>query len=282
MIDLHTHAISGDRAAYPVRPLGGARSSWSKERPVTAEELVRSLDEAGVAKAALVQPATVYGFDNSYAADTLKRYPGRFAGVASVDFLAPDAVETARYWIRDRGFSGVRLHPDEAATGGAAQGAGLDDPAADRLWAYLQDRRVPVCVALRGPLAARLAAVLRRFPALVVALDHAGGLQWDGPSYDSPELFALAGFEHVFVKVTSSALTRVAREPGGSPARFVRKLVDGFGARRVAWGSNFPASAGPLRALRELAEESFALLSPEERREAGDESAKRIYPALSS
>jgi 3',5'-cyclic AMP phosphodiesterase CpdA len=39
----------------------------------------------------VVQASTAYGHDNSYAAEAIAAHPGRFAGVFSVDVLAPDA-----------------------------------------------------------------------------------------------------------------------------------------------------------------------------------------------
>ena len=93
--DIHPHIISKDDGRYPRAPLGGEQSDWSRERPVTAEYMVAAMDEAGVASSALVQAATCYGYDNSYVADAIERYPDRFTGVGTIDVLAPDAVERA-------------------------------------------------------------------------------------------------------------------------------------------------------------------------------------------
>ena len=35
------------------------------------------MDEVGVAKAAVVQASTCHGYDNSYLADSIARFPGR-------------------------------------------------------------------------------------------------------------------------------------------------------------------------------------------------------------
>ena len=74
-IDIHPHIISADTARYPHSPLFGKQSDWSKERPVTPECLIAAMDEAGVAKAAIVQSSTCYGYDNSYVADTVAQFP---------------------------------------------------------------------------------------------------------------------------------------------------------------------------------------------------------------
>jgi L-fuconolactonase len=38
------------------------------------ETLIAAMDEAGVAKAAVVHSSTTYGFDNSYVVDACNRY----------------------------------------------------------------------------------------------------------------------------------------------------------------------------------------------------------------
>ena len=90
-IDIHPHIIANDAARYPLAPLGGHQSDWSRTRPVSLEQLIAAMDEAGVQKAAIVQASTCYGHDNSYVADAVAAHPDRFTGVFSVDVLAPDA-----------------------------------------------------------------------------------------------------------------------------------------------------------------------------------------------
>jgi len=108
IVDIHPHVISTDNVRYPNSPLGGHKSDWSRERPVGVDQMVVAMDEAGIAKAALVQASTCYGHDNSYVADAVAAYPERFTGVFSVDVLAPDAPEKIRYWV-GRKLTGLRL-----------------------------------------------------------------------------------------------------------------------------------------------------------------------------
>jgi L-fuconolactonase len=108
VIDIHPHVIATDTTKYPLAPLGGTQSTWSRERPTPYEKLIEEMDAAGVDKAAIVQASTAYGHDNSYVAEAIAAHPRRFTGVFSVDVLAPDATEKMRFWM-DRGFSGMRL-----------------------------------------------------------------------------------------------------------------------------------------------------------------------------
>ena len=93
IIDIHPHVISTNNVRYPLQPLGGNQSTWSRDRPTPYDKMIEEMDNAGVAKSAIVQASTAYGHDNSYVAEAIAAHPKRFTGVFSVDMLAPDNVE---------------------------------------------------------------------------------------------------------------------------------------------------------------------------------------------
>src|SRR5215468_6950357 len=107
-IDIHPHIIANDKKRYPLAPLGGHQSDWSHLRPVTVDQMIAAMDEAGVDKSAIVQASTCYGYDNSYVADAVAAHPNRFTGVFSVDVLAANAPQRMRYWC-NLGLTGMRL-----------------------------------------------------------------------------------------------------------------------------------------------------------------------------
>ena len=146
MIDTHAHVIAADERRYPRAPLGGRQSDWSRERPVSADEMLAAMDAAGIEKTVLVQASTCYGHDNSYMADAVAAHPRRFIGVFSVDVLAPDAPQRIRHWMQ-RGLAGLRIFIAGHTT---AQDARLDDPRAFAAWEFAIAARVPICVQLRA------------------------------------------------------------------------------------------------------------------------------------
>ncbi|MEV5302781.1 amidohydrolase family protein [Amycolatopsis methanolica] len=107
IIDTHCHVISGDLERYPRAPLGGTQSGWASTRPVTAEGMVRAMDEAGISRSVLVQATTAYGYDNSYVLDSRAARPDRFIAVGTVDPLRPDAADHLETVIAE--LAGVRL-----------------------------------------------------------------------------------------------------------------------------------------------------------------------------
>jgi predicted TIM-barrel fold metal-dependent hydrolase len=281
--DLHTHIISPDTARYPLSPLGGTRSAWSSERPADLPGLLRELDKAGVDKAAVVQASTAYGFDNRYVADAIEGHADRLAGVCSVDFRASDAVGQITHWVSERNFAGVRIRAADGTTPVPSE-TRLDDPAIDPVWAYLEEQRIPACVQMHSRHTPLLLAVLEKFPRLVIALDHGARPRLEGgpPYAAADELFALAAYPGVFLKITSVTIQRADREPGGDARKLIRRLADGFGADHLAWGSNFPASAGRLADLRETAAAAISELSADEQASFLGGTAARIYPQLAT
>jgi predicted TIM-barrel fold metal-dependent hydrolase len=55
-----------------------------------------------------------------------------------------------------------------------------------------------------------------------------------------------------------------------------------FGSNRTAWGSNYPASAGTLTELLELARKTVACLTQRDQEQLFGGTALRLYPALKS
>jgi predicted TIM-barrel fold metal-dependent hydrolase len=278
VIDVHPHVISTDVARYPRDPLGGSQSDWSRERPVSAESMIAAMDEAGVSRSALVQAATCYGYDNGYLADAVARFPARFAGVFSVDVFRQDAQERIQHW-RSRGLHGLRVFI--AGHTMASKDARLDDPRSFPAWELASDLGMTVSVQLRAAGIPQLDAVLSRFPRARILLDHmARPATEDGPPYAGAQsLFALSRHPNLFLKLTTHNV-REARKGKAQPESFFARVVAEFGAPRIAWGSNFPASEGTLAGLLAEARAALAGLAQAERDWIFSGTARSLYPAL--
>ena len=278
VIDIHPHVISTDLNRYPRAPLGGHQSSWSQDRPVGVDQLIAEQTRAGIAKAALVQASTCYGHDNSYVADAVNVHPDRFTGVFSCDILAPDALEVMARWMA-RGMTGLRLFTTGSTMPG--QAGWLDDPRSFPAWGKAEESGLPVCLQMTADGIPQIEQVLRRFPRLRVVLDHlARPVQEDGPPYDADErLWRLATFPGVFLKVTERNFLG-ARKGKATPETFFGRLVSEFGASRIAWGSNYPASERTLPDLLALARETLQFLAETERQWIFSGTAQTLYPIL--
>ena len=257
--------------------MGGKQSEWSR-KPLTDTDMLQATRDAGVARSVLVQASTCYGHDNSYVADCVQRHPQRFAGVFSVDATGADAIERIAHWMQ-AGLSGMRVFV--AGHTAADASVRLDDPRAAPAWEYLAERRIPVSVQLRAHVLGQLEAILTRWPEAVVILDHCARPELDdGPPYVKAQpLFALARYPNLFLKFTTHNV-RESAQGKATQASFCRALVDRFGARRIAWGSNFPASPGGLKRLLQDALAATSALSSEEQEWIYSRTARTLYPAL--
>jgi predicted TIM-barrel fold metal-dependent hydrolase len=277
-IDIHPHVISGDTTRYPNAPLGGQKSDWSRQRPVNVEQMIVAMDQAGIAKSALVQASTCYGHDNSYIADAIAAHPDRFTGVFSVDVLAPDAPEKIRYWVGRR-LTGMRLFT--AGSTMLNQADWVDDPRSFPAWECAGQLGIPVCMQMTVKAIPQLIHMLERFPKVSVILDHlAKPALSDGPPYAAAaNVFRLADFKNLFLKLTPRTVAE-AQNGKATHATFFPLLVSKFGASRIAWGSNYPASEGTLPELLKGSQAALSVLPAEDRDWIFSKTAMTLYPTL--
>jgi L-fuconolactonase len=271
IIDTHVHVISDDQQRYPRR---ADAQEWVRD--TSAEMLLALNREAGVDRTVLVQGHGAYGFDNSYAADCARQYPGSFVSVCIVDERQADAADQLTYWVRERGVSGLRLF-----TIGEPETL-IDDARTFPLWERAVALAIPICIMTRFHQVARLAGLLERFPEARVALDHLALPRLrDGAPYDSVQpLLELARFPNLYLKFSTETLY-AARRGSSTPKEFFSRLIERFGANRIMWGSNFPATHN--RGFKEqvdLAREELAFLPQEDQRWLFGETALNLWPAL--
>lgn len=278
LIDTHTHAISPDVERYPLAPVGGHQSDWSTKRPVSYQQLLAAMDQAGIARAVVVQASTAYGNDNRYVAEAVAAHPDRFAGVFSIDVLAADAVVELRRWL-DAGLAGLRLFTTGSTMPGQADW--LDDARSFPVWEYAQANDVSICLQMTAGGIPALTRMLGLFPRIRVLLDHlarpdlAGGPPYAGAG----ALLDLAAYPGVYLKLTNRTINEAARG-ASTPEAFFPLVVKAFGANRIAWGSNFPAAEGSLPALLAEAQAALAILSDADRQWIFGDTARALYPEL--
>jgi L-fuconolactonase len=277
-IDIHPHIISDDEKRYPPAPLFGKRSDWSQERPSTVESLIAAMDAAGVAKAAVVHSSTTYGFDNSYVVDGCNQHPDRLVAVGSVDMLADDVAATIKGWA-GKGLAGLRIF-----TGGSTKDfdpSELDNPKSFKAWEMLAELGLPMCIQT-GPIGLPQVAMLaRKFPGVNIILDHLGRPDvLDGPPYaNAASLFEIADIPNIFMKLTPRIFGDVKKDKASAETFFPR-VVEAFGAQRMAWGSNFPTSPGTLAEILATAQAGLASLSADDQAWIFGKTAQRLYPRL--
>jgi predicted TIM-barrel fold metal-dependent hydrolase len=279
IFDVHPHVVSHDRDRYPLSRVYGAVANYVTERPLDMDQMLAEMDAAGVAKSVLTQASTAYGYDNRYVADSAAAHPDRFASVCSVDVRAADAPERLRYWIVDRKMNGTRIYTAHASM--AEDSDWLVDPKTFPAWETAAELGVPVCLQMRAGGFRVLPVLLERFPSVPIVLDHAAlPPAADGPPYHGADpLWALKGAKNLYLKITVKNFLGW-NEGASTTQAFLGKCIETFGIDHIVWGSNFPASEGPLSALVALAQRELAFLSEPEREQIFNGTAQTLYPAL--
>lgn len=255
MIDAHVHAAIGNR-------------KFPEDFPV--EDLIGRMDAAGVEKAVVVQSKLRNGMDSDYPAEAVKRYPKRLVAVSGSVLAAPEAVSKLRHRIEVWGARGVRIFWDSS---------NLNEPGFDAYWRTAAALGIPVLIAgeARYP---ELGALAARFPELKLVLDHLGNP--DFAKGFPAGILDLAGHPSISVKFSTHTIAE-AGEHGLAPQQVLDRTVAAFGADRMMWGSNYPAShepEWPYQATIDVAKAMTAGYRAEERRRILFGTAARLWPEL--
>ena len=269
IIDTHLHVWSDDISRYP---FADGRTNIEAG---SVELLNKTMAEAGVEKAVIVQPIT-YLYDNRYVAESLRRFPGKFEAIGLVNLEAPDAPDQLERLVMEDRFSGLRIHlakpadPSEWAA-----------PAQDATWRRAEE--LGCLFIVYGP-ASHLPAVepiIRRFPSVPVILDHIGGapIDEDEPYPLLGNVLRLAECPNVYVKFTPQAHKSNLPYPHKDTFQTYRRIYDAFGPQRLMWGTDFPGvlrNTGYIPAL-ELFRTHLDFLTEEDREWLFSKTALKLW-----
>jgi predicted TIM-barrel fold metal-dependent hydrolase len=296
LFDTHAHVLSADLERYPYSTLRGGSKLPVSPMVFPIEDLVRQMNDSGVAHACIVQRATIYGYDNSYSLDAAAAYPGRFVPVVVLDAQDPASPALLRGIAAKHRLGGLRMVAPQLTEHDTDW---LDSEDALRLWRAAADLALPVAVILyrRNNEAARAALleIARRFRDLPILIDHVGvphastpetrwavsqGLDYvipPPPDFGITESVAQFGdLGHVHFKVTDINFDRL-KDQHFDKAAFVRVLADRFGAERLVWGSDVGQSTAPYDEMIKLVRDSAALLGAREQEHFLGRTAYQIY-----
>jgi predicted TIM-barrel fold metal-dependent hydrolase len=116
---------------------------------------------------------------------------------------------------------------------------------------------------------------------VTIILDHVARAPFtDGPPYSAAaDLFALAKYRQLYLKITPINVTPKSWGKA-TPQTFFGKVIETFGASRIAWGSNFPNSEGSLAEILAAARQAFSFAKPADRDWIFGKTAQALYPVL--
>ena len=212
---------------------------------VTAEDMIKAMDEVGVDGALLVSVYTMYRWDESYAVAVQKAHPGRFGVIKPVNANDPKVADTIAAWAAMDGTVAVRImFTPEISTDAA-------DPGINRVLAAAAKYDLPVNLMARGRLE-QVAELARRNPNTTLVIDHLGLEQPFAPPappqpwHELPKLLALAAHPNVVVKITGACTLSHEKFPYKDIWDPLGRIFDAFSLDRCMWGTDWTRAVALL------------------------------------
>lgn len=217
----------------PERPWP-ARQAPHRAVPITAEELLREMDAAGVARTVIVPPSWE-GDRNDLALAAAQAHPQRFAVMGRLDPLAPQSRARVASWRAQPGMLGLRFTFHRPYFFPL-----LTEGRADWVWEEAEQHGVPVMMLVPHALAHHVERIAARHPALRIVMDHLGLTEGkDAQAFAQLDrLLALARYPNVAVKASCLPFFSTEPYPYRGLHPYLRQVYDRFGPRRMFWGSD--------------------------------------------
>jgi predicted TIM-barrel fold metal-dependent hydrolase len=244
------------------------------EAPVENEVAV--MRDFGLKYAVLVNPR-FFGWDNSYIGDCLRRYPRLFVAHGLLNPQEPDLAGRLRYWIRERGFQGMRFspiyHPNSTWLNSKEHYPLWRE--AERLGAvfnyYILPQQMPM-----------LEDMAERFPGVKIVVDHLGkpDLKAADPWPDFRKMFRLKRFPQVWVSASEPYELSLAKQfPYRDTYPFFKATYEEFGGKQLIWGTGYPRPRWELPMDKELqfVDEALDFYTPQDRDLLLGKNALRIW-----
>lgn len=229
-------------AQVHIWPPNTAEHPWPKDsiaphrdEPFMRDELLATMDAAGVARAVLVPPMWA-GDSNDYALSAVRSHPQRFAVMGRLDLDAPASRGAIARWRDTPGLLGIRLVPKREPVR-AQFAAGRFD----WLWAEAEKAGVPIMVLIETDQTDLLAAIAARHPGLKIVLDHLclpSGRTDEAAFAQLDRVLALARYPNIAAKASALQGFTTDRYPFRNLHPHLRRVYDAFGPRRMFWGTD--------------------------------------------
>lgn len=232
-----------------------------KQHGFSAEAVLAEMNAAGVDRAVLVPPHWV-GDENATALEAAAKYPTRFGVVGRLNLRAGQARAQLEDWLEQPHMLGVRatFHTKPYADW-------LDDGSLDWFWVTCERLSIPVMALVPG-LVPKIAPIAGRHPGLPLLIPHMGcPLDTRGAEAFAGlnDLLQLARHPRVFVMVSSAPCFSSEPHPFRDLHSSLRRIYDGFGPRRMLWGSDLSRLTSTYGECLDLFQEALDFLSEEDK-----------------
>lgn len=244
VIDTHMHVWADDQRRFPfAHPY--AKDFHEAPHAGTLEMLIDDMDRHGCTHCVLVQ--TIYhGWDNTYVADCVKRYPTRFKGHGLIDPTDVNVAEKLEFWTKEHGLHGMRFSPIYYKNGNHGGDGWLDAEASHRLWRTAQKLGSVFNFFIAATQLPKLGTMAQAHPEVRVIVDHLAQIDLgaENPEPDFELLLAMARYPNVWVKASElSSVSRSHQYPFQDAYPYLKRVYEAFGPDRLLFGTGYPGAA---------------------------------------
>ena len=232
---------------FPFNHPENPRLNVTIEAPI--ENQVEQMKEFGIDRAVLINPR-YYGWDNSYVANCLKRFPDLFVGHGLLNPLDPRIANNLRFWVNEHGFSGMRFSPIYHP-----ESSWLNSREHYSLWREAEKLGVVFNFYIAPHQMPMLEDMAGRFPGVKIIVDHAGkpNLKSDNVWNEYKKMFRLKKFPQVWVSQNGPYEMSLIKEyPYEDTFPFYKAVYEEFGAEQMVWGTGYPGPRWELPMDKEL------------------------------
>lgn len=240
------------------------------------ENEVEEMRAFGLKYAVLINPR-YYGWDNSYIADSLHRYPKLFVAHGLIDPLDPKVVERLRYWVVEQGFQGMRFSPLYHP-----QSTWLNSKEHYPLWREAEKLRAVFNFYILPYQMPMLEDMAGRFPGVKIVVDHLGkpDLKAADPWPEFRKMFRLKKFPQVWISASEPyELSLTKQFPYRDTYPFFKAVYEEFGGAQLIWGTGYPRPRWELPMDKELefVDSALDFYTPQDRELLLGKNALRIW-----
>jgi L-fuconolactonase len=240
VVDAQVHLWAADTPDRPwPKATGPHGPAAHRPVPLGVDEMLREMDAAGVDRAVIVPPLWE-GRRNDLALAAAHAHPNRFAVMGRLDPAAPASRGRIAAWRRQPGMLGLRF-----ALHSPVLSPLLTEGHMEWVWGEAERADVPVYVLVPHALLPLIDDVAQRHPGLRIVMDHfaLAGSARDAEAFrDFQKLLAMARHPNVAAKASALPCFSTDRYPYRSLHPYIRRAYDGFGPRRLFWGTDLSRS----------------------------------------
>ncbi len=244
IIDTHMHVWANEPKRYPF-PHPYNKNWEGPEHEGTLEMLIKDMDQHGCTHSVLVQ-VIYHGWDNTYVADCVKRYPKRLKAHGLIDPTDPKVADKLEYWVKEHGLHGMRFSAIYYRNGNHGGDRWINAPETHKLWRQAEELGAVFNFFIAPIQLPKLEDMVKAHPSVRITIDHIGqmDLGQENPEPDFKLLLAMARYPNVWVKVSElTSVSKSGKYPFTDAYPWVKRLYEAFGPDRLLWGTGYPGGA---------------------------------------